>query len=229
MHKIPISATKYYFNKSYFWHWCFDERQQADITLNKHTCFFLFFFFMFCTLLCNSNVQRTETRRTSTTGVVVREVVVETGTGREGAGTETEKGEAAENVMGIARTADTDAGMWGKILRGIHEKLLKEPVDFHMLSLLVSLSPCAVVLHTGRRKRLKWKNIGMFLLLDLNTSHPCSTKPCRVRVCFSLIPFPSLTLFTPANMILMQPWTQCWMGFECAALKLSDWTICKST
>lgn len=69
--------------------------------------------FMFCTLLCNSNVQRTETRRTSTTGAVAREVVAETGTGREGAGTVTEKGEAAENVMEIARTADTDAGTWG--------------------------------------------------------------------------------------------------------------------
>lgn len=65
-------------------------------------------------------VQRTETRRTSTTGAVAREVAAETRTGKEGAGTE--KGEeAAEIVMVTARTADTDAGKIGKtqILRDI--------------------------------------------------------------------------------------------------------------
>ncbi len=60
---------------------------------------------MFCA------VQRTETRRTSTTGTVAREVAAETRTGKEGAGTKIEKGEeAAEIVMETTRTADRDAG-----------------------------------------------------------------------------------------------------------------------
>ncbi len=138
-----------------------------------------------CWMFCA--VQRTETRRTSTTGAVAREVAAETRTGKEGAETKTEKGEeAAEIVMQTARTADTNAG---KNLKN------SNPLYFQRPSLLISLSPLAVALHTVRRKRLKWKNIGMFLLLDLNTSHQCSTKPCRVRVCFfSFLFWPSLHL-----------------------------------
>lgn len=61
--------------------------------------------------------QRTETRRTSTTGGVAREVAAETMTGRGGVGTE--NGEAAEIIMEIARITDTNAGtlglMFGKL------------------------------------------------------------------------------------------------------------------
>lgn len=52
--------------------------------------------------------QQTETKRTSTTGAVAREVAAETATGRGGVGTE--NGGAAETAMEIARIADTDAG-----------------------------------------------------------------------------------------------------------------------
>ncbi|KAI2655375.1 Splicing factor U2AF 65 kDa subunit [Labeo rohita] len=65
---------------------------------------------LICRVLCCSIVQQTETRRTSITGAVAREVAAEIGTGKEGAGTGTEKGEAAaEIVTETARTADTDA------------------------------------------------------------------------------------------------------------------------
>lgn len=45
----------------------------------------------------------------------------------------------------------------------------------------LSSLPPTVALHTVRRRR-RWRSTGMSRLLVLNTSLPCSTKPCKVTI-----------------------------------------------
>lgn len=43
-----------------------------------------------------------------------------------------------------------------------------------------SIPSCTAALHTVRRRRTRWRSTGMSHHLVLNTSLPCSTKPCKV-------------------------------------------------